>query len=120
MLDGYLASSAFICFSWFKNPMLVLQIALSNIINIAGSINATTRKLITAPLASSTHSALIISMLEYSPTPTVAAKKLSALPNTDCKELFIAEGTFKAHMSHIYEKCGVANRRELVALLGAR
>lgn len=28
-------------------------------------------------------------------------------------------GTFKAHMSHIYEKCGVANRRELVALLGA-
>ena len=32
----------------------------------------------------------------------------------------IAEGTFKAHMSHIYEKCGVANRRELVALLGAR
>ena len=36
------------------------------------------------------------------------------------QELFIAEGTFKAHMSHIYEKCGVANRRELVALLGAR
>ena len=35
------------------------------------------------------------------------------------QELFIAEGTFKAHMSHIYEKCGVANRRELVALLGA-
>ena len=36
------------------------------------------------------------------------------------QELFIAEGTFKAHMSHIYEKCGVANRRELVALLGAK
>lgn len=35
------------------------------------------------------------------------------------QELFIAEGTLKAHMSHIYEKCGVANRRELVALLGA-
>lgn len=34
-------------------------------------------------------------------------------------DLFIAEGTFKAHMSHIYEKCGVANRRELRALLGA-
>ena len=33
-------------------------------------------------------------------------------------ELFIAEGTFKAHTSHIYEKCGVANRRELRALLG--
>ncbi|MDE8702856.1 helix-turn-helix transcriptional regulator [Adlercreutzia equolifaciens] len=35
------------------------------------------------------------------------------------QDLFIAEGTFKAHMSHIYEKCGVANRKELVALLGA-
>ncbi len=34
-------------------------------------------------------------------------------------ELFIAEGTFKAHTSHIYEKCGVPNRRALVALLGA-
>ena len=33
-------------------------------------------------------------------------------------ELFIAEGTLKAHTSHIYEKCGVANRRELAALLG--
>ena len=33
-------------------------------------------------------------------------------------ELFIAEGTFKAHTSHIYEKCGVANRRELATLLG--
>ena len=33
-------------------------------------------------------------------------------------ELFIAEGTFKAHTSHIYEKCGVPNRRALVALLG--
>ena len=32
-------------------------------------------------------------------------------------ELFIAEGTLKAHMSHIYEKCGVANRRELKELL---
>lgn len=32
-------------------------------------------------------------------------------------DLFIAEGTLKAHMSHIYEKCGVANRRELRALL---
>ena len=29
------------------------------------------------------------------------------------QELFIAEGTFKAHMSHIYEKCGVANRRDV-------
>ena len=36
------------------------------------------------------------------------------------QELFIAEGTFKAHMSHIYEKCGVANRRELVVLLSAK
>ncbi len=36
------------------------------------------------------------------------------------QELFIAEGTFKAHTSHIYEKCGVANRRELRALLGLK
>lgn len=36
------------------------------------------------------------------------------------QELFIAEGTFKAHTSHIYEKCGVANRRELRSLLGQR
>lgn len=34
-------------------------------------------------------------------------------------ELFIAEGTLKAHTSHIYEKCGVANRRELRTLLGS-
>ncbi len=34
------------------------------------------------------------------------------------QELFIAEGTLKAHMSHIYEKCGVANRRELREELG--
>ena len=33
--------------------------------------------------------------------------------------LDISEGTAKTHIRHIYEKCGVANRRELVALLGA-
>ncbi|WP_302962870.1 helix-turn-helix transcriptional regulator [uncultured Adlercreutzia sp.] len=34
-------------------------------------------------------------------------------------ELFIAEGTFKAHTSHIYEKCGVPNRRGLMELIAA-
>ena len=59
----------------------------SNTINIAGRINATTTKLINAPLARSIHKELIISILEYIPTPNVAAKKLNALTMTDCKEL---------------------------------
>ena len=33
------------------------------------------------------------------------------------QELFIAEGTFKAHMSHIYEKCEVSSRQALIDLL---
>lgn len=60
----------------------MLIISLSNIMNIAGNTNTTTRKLIIAPLANNTQSELIISMLEYIPTPNVAAKKLSALTNT--------------------------------------
>ena len=36
------------------------------------------------------------------------------------QQLYISEGTAKTHIRHIYEKCGVANRRELVALLGAK
>ena len=58
--------------------------------NIAGRINATTNKLMIAPLASSVHKELIISILEYKPTPKVAAKKLNALTKIDCKELFSA------------------------------
>ena len=69
------------------NPALVAQINLSNTINIAGRINATTIRLIRAPLARSIHKELIISILEYNPTPNVAAKKLNALTMTDCKEL---------------------------------
>ena len=45
-------------------PALVTQINLSNTINIAGRINATTTKLINAPLARSIHKELIISILE--------------------------------------------------------
>ena len=37
-----------------------------------------------APLAIKLHNELIISMLEYIPTPNVAAKKLKALTITDC------------------------------------
>ena len=33
------------------------------------------------------------------------------------QDLFIAEGTLKAHMSHIYEKCGVSSRQDLLDLL---
>ena len=35
-----------------------------------------------------------------------------------CQELFIAEGTFKAHTRHIYEKMGINSRKELFELLG--
>lgn len=34
------------------------------------------------------------------------------------QELFIAEGTFKAHTRHIYEKAGVNSRKELFEMLG--
>ena len=36
------------------------------------------------------------------------------------QELFIAEGTFKAHTRHIYEKMGINSRKELFELLGLR
>ena len=35
------------------------------------------------------------------------------------RELFIAEGTAKAHTQHIYEKTGVTRRQELLELVGA-
>ncbi|MCI8469618.1 MAG: helix-turn-helix transcriptional regulator [Eggerthellaceae bacterium] len=34
------------------------------------------------------------------------------------RDLYIAEGTVKAHVRHIYEKTGAANRKELYELLG--
>ena len=34
------------------------------------------------------------------------------------QELFIAEGTFKAHTRHIYEKMSINTRKELFDLLG--
>ena len=37
-----------------------------------------------------------------------------------CQELFIAEGTFKAHTRHIYEKMGINSRKELFELLGVQ
>ena len=37
-----------------------------------------------------------------------------------CQELFIAEGTFKAHTRHIYEKMGINSRKELFDLLGVQ
>ncbi len=36
------------------------------------------------------------------------------------QELFIAEGTFKAHTRHIYEKMGINSRKELFELLGVK
>lgn len=54
--------------------------------NMAGKIKITTHMLMRAPLAIKMHSELIISILEYMPTPKVAAKKLRALTNTDCTE----------------------------------
>lgn len=34
------------------------------------------------------------------------------------RELFIASGTLKAHIQHIYVKCGVHSRKELVSMCG--
>ena len=34
------------------------------------------------------------------------------------RELFIASGTLKAHIQHIYVKCDVHSRKELIALCG--
>ena len=34
------------------------------------------------------------------------------------RELFIASGTLTAHIQHIYVKCGVHSRKELIALCG--
>ena len=69
-----------------RNPLLVFTITLSNTINIDGRINTTTTILITAPLAIRIHRELIISIFEYKPTPTVAAKKLNALTMMDCAD----------------------------------
>lgn len=58
-------------------------INLSNNINIAGSMHITEIILIIAPLAIRVHNELIMSMLEYTPTPNVAPKKLNALAIID-------------------------------------
>jgi len=34
------------------------------------------------------------------------------------RELFIAPGTLKAHIQHIYVKCSVHSRKELLQLCG--
>ena len=64
LITGYFAS--FVCaFAFFpRNPMDVLQINLSNIINIAGNTRRTTIILIIAPLASNVQIEPIISTCE--------------------------------------------------------
>ncbi len=61
-------------------PSVVLQMILSNSINIAGRTKITRSILITAPRAISIHIELIISISEYSATPKVAAN--SPIPET--------------------------------------
>ena len=61
-----------------RNPALDAQITRSNTMNMLGRIKITTIILMIAPRAISIHNEPIISMLEYNPTPNVAAKKLSA------------------------------------------
>ena len=34
------------------------------------------------------------------------------------RDLYIAEGTVKAHVRHIYEKAGINTRKDLLELLG--
>ena len=59
------------------------MISPSKIIYIAGSTRSTTHILISAPLAIRLQSDAIMSMLDISPTPNVAEKKLRALTITD-------------------------------------
>ncbi|MBR2789111.1 MAG: helix-turn-helix transcriptional regulator [Eggerthellaceae bacterium] len=33
------------------------------------------------------------------------------------RELYISNGTFRAHIQHIYRKCGIHSRQELVELV---
>ena len=65
------------------SPSELNIITLSNIINIEGRMKITLNILIIAPLAINVQSELIISILEYSPTPKVAAKKVRALTTMD-------------------------------------
>ena len=63
--------------------MLPFTINLSNTINIAGKMQITHNILTTAPRAIRRHKELIMSILEYTPTPKVAPKKVHALTITD-------------------------------------
>ena len=66
--------------------ILVLFIMLSNISRIDGKIVKTNNILIRAPLLIKLHIEPIISILEYIPTPKVAAKKQAALTRTECPQ----------------------------------
>ena len=61
-----------------RKPALVLQMTLSNIMNIEGSTVTTTTIEMRAPRERSIQSEEIIPIFEYTATPTVAAKKPNA------------------------------------------
>lgn len=65
------------------NPIVVLHINLSNSINIDGKIKITVNMLIIAPRDINIQRDEIISIFEYNPTPTVAAKNPKALTIID-------------------------------------
>ena len=69
------------------------MISLSNTINMDGRVKITDTMLISAPRAIRVHRELIISMLEYRPTPKVAAKKDKALTRIDFTLLWQAMAT---------------------------
>ena len=54
---------------------------------------------------------------KYLTKPTNPVDLIAALEQIE-RELFIASGTLKAHIQHIYVKCGVHSRKELIALCG--
>ena len=83
--------------------IFVAQISLSKIINMDGRMKITTNILMIAPRAIRIHRELIISILEYMPTPKVAAKKLSALTMIDWMELrsAVAIASFLLSLIHI-------------------
>lgn len=79
--DNFIIPSSYLIL--LRNPALDAQITRSNTMNMLGRIKITTIILMIAPRAISIHNEPIISMLEYNPTPNVAAKKLSALTMID-------------------------------------
>lgn len=74
-------------------PRVAARISPSQSMSIAGRMNITQSILTTAPLAISMHMELMMSILEYTATPNVAAKSPIPLTIMDGMELESAVAT---------------------------